>query len=336
MPRGEVGGTRGGRLLRGSSRLSVESRPSRCAVLLLLLFALLAGCATPRAPSPPPEPERARVPAPPPRPLAVLLSDDVAMYQEVAHALGARAVRVQVHSLKGDEREADAAAARLERTAADGVVAIGSLATRAVARLAGQRVVYCLDFTAEAQREPRPDMHGVRAWPPALVQLQAWKQLDPRLARVALLSGEGGHPLVEEALAAAEQLGIELEHIQVSSDRELLYVVKRLRPEVQGIWFPPDNRVVSAAAMREALAHSLRQGKQTLVFSSQLLQFGALLSVEADPRDVADRVLEQLRAGSDAPALLPLRSARTSVNPRIARQLGLDVPAALRGGSHVF
>lgn len=303
----------------------------------LLLFVLLPGCATPRAPAPEPEsaPERAREPAPP-RPLAVLISDDIAMYQEVAHALGRRVARVQVHSLKGDEREAEAAAARLARTPVLGVVAIGSLATRTAAGLVGQRVVYCLDFTPETQRPVRPGMRGVRAWPPALAQLRAWKELDPGLARVALVSGEGRRPLVEEALAAAEQLGIELEHIEVKSDRELLYVVKRLRPEIQGIWFPPDSRVLSAAAMREALAHSLRQGKQTLVFSSQLLQYGALVSVEADPDDVAERVLEQLHAASDTPGPLPLHEARTSVNLRIAHQLGLAVPPTLQGGSHVF
>ena len=321
-------------------RLSVEQPRPSCfaAVVLLTLFALLQGCATPRAPVPAPAPEAepTRVPAPPPPPLAVLVSDDVAMYQEVAQALGAQRTPMRVHALHGDERKAEAAAAELQQAQPRGIVAIGSLATRAASRLAGQRVVFCLDFTPESERAQRPGLRGVRAYPPAAVQLQAWKQLDPRLKRVVLVSGEAESVLVREARAAAEELGIDLEHVQVQSDRELLYVVKRLRPDVQGIWFPPDSRVISAAAMREALAHSLRQGMQTLVFSSQLLQYGALLSVEADPRDVAERVLEQLGAGDDVPTVLPLRTGRAAVNPRIARQLGLVVPVELQGGSHVF
>lgn len=319
---------------RGSS---AESPRLSWYAALLTLLALVQGCATPRPGPPAPAPEETSRPAPAaPRVPDLLISDDVAMYQEVAQALGARLTRVRVHALRGDARKAEATVAQLQEDRSAAVIAIGSLATRAASRLAAPRVVYCLDFTPGNQRERRESMRGVRAWPSAAAQLRAWKQLDPRLARVALVGGERDGALVQEALAAAEQLGVELEHVEVQSDRELLYVVKRLRPEVQGIWFPPDSRVVSAAAMREALAHSLRQGKQTLVFSSELLQFGALLSVEADPQEVAERVLEQLAAASGAPPMLPLRTVRTAVNPRIAAQLGLVVPEELQGGSHVF
>lgn len=332
-----VAGHKGGHLEAGHGRSSVESpRPAGfAAVLLLALLALLQGCVTAPAPAPGPT-SKAAPPPPAPRPLAVLVSSDVPMYREVAHALGTHHARLQVYALAGDERKAEAVTAQLQREDLAGVVAIGSLATRAAARLDGLRVVYCLDFTLGPQRRERDGMRGVRAWPPAAVQLEAWKRLDPGLVRVALVTGEGESALVKEALAAAPQLGIELQHVEVQSDRELLYVVKRLGPEVQGIWFPPDSRVLSAKAVREALAHSLRQGKETLVFSAQLLQFGALLSVEADPRDVAERVLEQLQAGDAAPAVVPLRTGRTAVNLRIARELGLPVPEGFQGGGNVF
>jgi len=102
------------------------------------------------------------------------------------------------------------------------------------------------------------------------------------------------------------------------------------------VWLVPDNRVLSSGVLREALAYMLRQGKQTLVFNSQLLNYGGLISVEADPQDVAERVLEQLRAPRSMPREAPLRRARTVINTEIAKQLGLVIPPAMEGGLYVF
>jgi putative ABC transport system substrate-binding protein len=298
------------------------------ALRLLALLVLLCGCTTPSTPVSKPRPTAA--------PVAILLSDRLAVYEQVADALRARLTHTRTYALDGDERKARDAVAELQAKAPILVVAIGSLAARVAPQLSDRPVVFCLDFTPVTARPLSSNIRGVQAVPPAFKQLQAWKMLDPRLQRVTLITGRGRGEFAREAQAAARRLGIELDHLDVQSDRELLYAIKRIDPDVWGVWLVPDNRVLSSAVLREALAYMLRQGKQTLVFNSQLLEYGGLISVEADPRDVADRVLEQLREPRSMPRVAPLRRARTVINIEIAKQLGLVIPPAMEGGLYVF
>ncbi len=291
--------------------------------ILLMGAILLLGCATPRSE--------------PPRAAAILISDRVTAYQQVADALGARLDNVPMYALDGDLRKARGVIARLgggkDRLP---IITIGALATRLAAELTSRPVVFCQYFNSRGPDVGRDSVRGVRATPPALKQLEAWKLLDPRLQRVALVSGPATGEFAQEARAAAARLNIQLEHSAVGSDRELLYATKRIAGGVQGLWLVPDHRVLSVETLRQVLAHALRQGRQTLVFSSQLLPYGGLLSVESDPVDIAERVLEQLYASGNAPRIAPLQHARVRINIEVARQLGLEVPAALQEGTYVF
>lgn len=304
-------------------------RRFRFGAVCLLALSGLAGCAT--APVPVAQPAATTVP------VAILVSNRAAMYAEVADALGARLAHARTYELNGDERKARGIVANLHAKDARSVVAIGSLATRVAAQLHGRSVVYCLDFAPSgAAGAPSANMRGVQAVPPPFKQLAAWKMLDPQLRRVTLITGRGREAFARKARAAARRLDIDLGHLEVQSDRELLYAVKRIDADVRGVWLAPDNRVLSAEVLREALAYALREGKQTLVFNSQLLRYGGLISVEADPQDVAERVLAQLRASQGVPRVAPLQRARAVINTEIARQLGLAVPPAMEDGLYVF
>lgn len=289
-------------------------------ILLIFVAAFVGGC----------------IAVAPPARVAILVSDRLPAYQEVANALRARLAHVDVYALDGDARRAQGVVAKLRDDQAAAVITIGSLATRAAVRLPGRPIVYCQDFNPDDTRTMPPLVRGVRATAPPLKQLQAWKTLDPTLRRVILISGVGMGDFARDAAAAAHQLKIRLDHVAVRSDRELLYQIKRAEPDVQGFWFAPDNRVLSTEVLRETLAHTLRQGKQTLVFNSELLNLGALLSVESDPSDIAERVLEQLRAGTGSPRIAPLQRARVKINTEAAKQLGLAVPVAMKAGIYVF
>lgn len=288
---------------------------------VLALAALFSGCAVPpsvRSPSP----------------VAIVVSDRLPAYQQVVDVLNVRLEKPSIHVLDGDSRRAAQILAKL-REHDSPIVAIGSLATRTVAGLPNRSIVYCQDLSAEDGR-PSAAARGVRAMPPPYKQLQAWKMLDPRLQRVTLIRGAGNGEFSREAQAAAQLLKIRLDTIEVQNDREVLYAVKHLDADVQGIWFAPDSRVLSSDVLREALAHGLRQGKQSLVFSPQLLSLGALLSVEGDPSDIAERVVEQLRDDGSLPRVASLQRARTRINLEVARQLGLPVPPQMQAGTYVF
>lgn len=289
--------------------------------LALVTALLISGCATFQSDS---------------TPVAILVSDRVSAYQQVADALSARLGHGRVYALDGDQRKAQAVVAKLREDGNMAVIAIGPLATRLAMKSSLRPLVYCQDFKVDEAGAAQGRARGVATTPTAEKQLRAWKMLDPRLRRVTMIGGRGMTGFVREATASARQLGIRLDYIEVQSDRELLYAAKRIEPDIQGLWFTPDSHVLSADVLREALAYNIRQGRQTLVFSAQLLDLGALLSVEGDPQEIAERAVDQLQAARAEPGIAPLRRAKASINMAVAGQLGLAVPAAMRSGVYVF
>jgi hypothetical protein len=81
----------------------------------------------------------------------------------------------------------------------------------------------------------------------------------------------------------------------------------------------------------------MKEGKQVLAFHHDLLELGALLSVETDPADVAAHALERLRSsdGMTVPglAVTPLTRASVRVNAMVAKRFGLTVPREFQGAA---
>lgn len=308
-----------------SQQRSADARVSRAQVCFLLflivLVGFLAGCMT----------DATRSPG-----VVIVISDRLASHQRVADALSARlGGDVPRYMLDGDPRRAAEVVDTL-RGQKSTVIAVGSLAARATVELSDRSVVICQDLSADEKRSRAVNARSVYAAPPPAKQLQLWKTLDPQLRRVTMMSGAGSEAFAREAQAAASHLKIRLDIVDARNDRELLYAVKRLDADVRGVWLVPNARALSPDVLRETLAYTVRQGKSTLVFDAELLRLGALISVEADPDDVAERVIEQLRASTQAPRVVSLQRAKARINIEIAKQLGLAVPAAMRDGSYVF
>lgn len=209
-------------------------------------------------------------------------------------------------------------------------IAVGGEA-EAVAERLRVPTVFCHIAPAETVVE-RADVHGVPALPPLALQLRAWKQLSPSLARVALILGPGREATVAEAQRAAYAERISLVYRTASSDQEALYLFKRLAPEVDGLWLLPDNRVLSPRVIRAMLDQAARHKVQSLAFTPTLLDWGALLSVSSTPENLAWTLAEVVsrlaRSPDDVPALTPLSEVALEINEAAAAKLGIRPPAA--------
>lgn len=162
--------------------------------------------------------------------------------------------------------------------------------------------------------------------PPAELQFRAWKGLDPRLQRVAVITGRGHEAFIAEAGKAAKYHGIDLLHREVQFDKEMLHTFKRLTPEIQGLWLLPDDRVLSRRVLKEIMAYSARHNRQTVVFHPELLGLGGLMSVRSVSSDVAKQVITALREGfhstrSPTVSLLPLHEIQVDINSTLADEL---------------
>ncbi len=166
--------------------------------------------------------------------------------------------------------------------------------------------------------------------PPLHLQLQAWKSIDSSLDRIGLITSEAHAAVADEASEAAGDVRAELTHLVSTSDRETLYLFKRLAPQIDGLLLFPDSQILSPNVLRELLSYAVSHDVGVLVFNDSLLAWGALLSASSRTPNVAVTVagvLDRVVAGrtEDLPTMTPLSEVAVSFNADVATQLGMNV-----------
>ena len=271
----------------------------------------------------------------------ILLSGSAPAYREIAERLNqSMAQPTTVHTLSGVAQDDDAIVEAIRQSADRQVVAVGLRAATAARRLGDKRVVFCQVVNYRDHDLVSDNMKGVSALPSPRKLFKDWKTLSPQLDRVLVVSGEGFDEFMQVAHAAAKQQGVTLVHRVVGNDREFLYAVKRNQQPVQGHWLLADNRVLSVKTLKEVMAFNSKEAIQTVVFQSELLDFGGLFYVMPSSREISDKVIARLNTehaddevgGAD---VLLLDDHRMGINSQVARQLGLQIPEPLKASIHV-
>lgn len=304
------------------------------AISLLFVGLLVAGCTL--TDDPPVTPKRVSKAAVVPRPhIVILVSQPIPPYTEVARRLKQRlGKRATVYNL---QQEKDGSYHAGDEPLQ--LVTIGLDATRITEHLHHQQI-FCQVFNYNGSGLSGPHSKGVSMIPGFSKTFAAWKAISPGLSEVAVISGPGQLALLQPAIEAAEGQGIKLHHLEVSNDKEYLYVFKQEAANVQGYWLIPDNRVLSIETLRELMNFSVRNGKQVVVFNEDLLSLGGLFSVSSDYDDIVEKVLLRLKQaeGHDeipGPELLPLDEAVLSINEVMAQRLNLSIPTQYREYANV-
>lgn len=268
--------------------------------------------------------------------VAILVSNDSPAYTRVADELASRLQqRAEVYNLNGELNGSDKIMGQLQQSDRQQVVAIGLPAARVARRLSDKQVIFCQVFNFQDYELITPWMKGVSMVPQLSDLFRVWKALDPSLQRVGVITGNHHEHTIEQAHRAAELHGIRVVHRVVGSDKEALYIFKRLAPEIQGLWLLPDNRVLSRQVIRTIMSYGVRQGKQVSVFHPQLLEVGGLISVKSRESDIATQVLARLNRAHGkedipGPDVTPLSKTQLLINAAMAKRLGLVIPQQYR------
>lgn len=275
--------------------------------------------------------------------IIVLMSDSRPSISNVEQAIqAAYNEKIETYNLGGNRnREAEVARLILE-SSTQKVIVIGLQAAQlARQRLSSKQVVFCQVLNFEEFDLVTPWMKGVSAIPSLFRQFSAWKQLDPGLRRVGIITGRNTRYMIREAETAAKRLGLDLVHSEVSSEREVPMAAEELYDKkIQGLWLAPDSSILSQRAVMDLLAYSVKNNLQVLAFSPGLLNEGALLSTMPDFQEIARLVLERHRKSSEGNTLsgepvVPLGTARISINSVAAARFGLVISPRLREQAHV-
>jgi ABC-type uncharacterized transport system substrate-binding protein len=306
---------------------------------LLLVLVTLGGCSVPSLRpdpvlEPEPEPEIViepplagvsvtpleRIPLPPELPpVAIVLTNGQPAYADVAAELTRHFARYEIHDLSQDGRPPVSVLRSINDSGSSAVIAIGSRAAQSAVAISDKPVVFSQVFNYAAQGLLVEQSRGVSALAPLDAQLAAWKGIDPALARVGVILGEGHEALIAEARSAAERHGIELSVQVTRSDQETLYFFRRMIRDIDGFWLLPDNRVLSPRALQEMLGEARRQQVPVNVPSESMLQLGAMVSMSAVAADIARTIADivrQIQAGDLAgiPPITQLSEIRVVTN----------------------
>jgi len=270
--------------------------------------------------------------------VAVLYSGNtsiqLAIADRIEHRLGGS--DWAVHRIDVDRLDL---ATPVETTIEWGVSMIAAIGPDALAmarqRFPGVDIVFCqvLDAGANQDAAGTQMIRSVAAMPPVKLQFSAWAALDPKLEQIGVITSAAYATKLADAVAAAEAIGARLDHRISNSDRETLYIFRRLAPEIDGLWLAPDSTILSGAVIGEILDLAAELDLGVLVFNEGLLARGGLLSVLAPEEHVAALVIDALgalrsRSEASPPREVALSEGAVHVNTAVAAALGLPPPPA--------
>lgn len=298
--------------------------------IVIFLVLLLQGCAQFK------QKELPVVDAVAPKQVVILVSEDIPAYSQVASALGKRlGQRGSVRYLNGSQIENIKMLEEYKNDERKQFVSIGLNASVAAKSLTNRQVVFCQVFNYQDYELISPRHKGVSMMPSMTRTFSAWRALAPNIAEIGVISGPGLEDMILAAKAAAKGHGITLHHEIVNSDKEFQYAYKGMSDNVQGYWLLPDNRVLSGNMLRDVMTFSVRNGKQVVVFSEELLNLGGLFSAINDNQDIAQHVLERLEQAQykdtiPGPDVIYIDKSDLRINSVMAQRLDLEIPEQYR------
>lgn len=267
--------------------------------------------------------------------VVLLLSSDAKPYvrlaDEISQSLGEFATRI---TLTGKRVQDKSIISEVVASEANQIVAIGVVAANALKGIKNKQVIFTHVVNYSDNELITDTSKGVSALPSPEQLFKDWRVLSPKLSKVAIISGKNLDVYLKRVKKAAKAEGIQLHLEQVKTDKEFIYKSKSLK-SVDGQWILPDNRVLSAKALKEVMAYGSRRGRQIVVFSPKLLSFGGFFYVQPDEVEMAKVVLKRLsesvgKITIPGDGVLPVMSHTIGINQIIARQFNLNIPEEYR------
>jgi len=262
--------------------------------------------------------------------VAIVLSNDLPSYTDVASALLAYLEDYIVYDMSDRNRTPRQVFSAIADSDARLVVAVGLHAAKVAKSFAKVPVIFSQVFNVEDSQLVSDDIRGVAALPPMDLQAQAWQEMDPEIRNVGAIVGEGHEDIIAETELAMQSRGIRLHYAISHSDRETLYLFKRLVRDLDGFLLFPDNRVLSRTVLTQMMSEAARHHVQVAVFNDSFLEHGATFSASSIESDVADNIviaLNKILDGhiDDIDSLMPLSRIRIQTNPEMVRKYNLNV-----------
>jgi ABC-type uncharacterized transport system substrate-binding protein len=264
------------------------------------------------------------LPPEPPRlaPVAIVLTSRQPAFLDVANALTGHIDDFQIFDLSDGSQPPVTVLRNINDSNSGTVVAIGLRAAKSSVAMADVPVIFSQVFNHQDHSLLTENSRGIAPLAPLDAQLAAWIKVDPAIASIGIIVGEGHDDLITEARLAAQKHKIEL-RVRIShSDQETLYLFRRMSQDIDGFWLFPDNRVLSARSLQKILEAAKRGQVAVAVPYESMLDMGATISLETLAEDIAAtiaRVVREIQADGlkSIPAISQLSAIKVTTHDAV-------------------
>lgn len=225
------------------------------------------------------------------------------------------------------------------------LVAVGLLAVQvARAALPEAPLAFCMVSNPdEAGLANAVGVGGVAARVPVKNQLAAFRLVNPKGVRIAVLHGPDTADLIDDAQKGARLVRVALVPRLVSSERDVPHVMRELltgAEAVDAVWMLGDHVLMTPQTRRYVIAETLKAGHPVYGSSDTLIAEGALATDGPDPVSVGELLadlVDRLAAGERGRLDMRVPRAELVINKKIAGKLKIEIPAdALKAANRVF
>jgi putative ABC transport system substrate-binding protein len=187
-----------------------------------------------------------------------------------------------------------------------------------------------------------PNVTWVSLEIPPRARLEKIRKLLPGVRSIGVIFSPDSAPLYREIARECDRMGLRPVGRQIESGTELPEAFADIAPRIDLFLMVPDTKVLSPKSIQYLLAEAMKTRVPVVGLAASYSRAGALLSFEADYRDIgrqagamALRIIDGENPASIKPATP--RGIKTSLNLAVAKRLRISLDAAaVKEAAEVF
>jgi len=217
--------------------------------------------------------------------------------------------------LTSDQNQINDQIRAVKQTKPNLILTVGSFATQIISdHIKDRPIIFSAVLNPETSdfvnslAHPGGNITGSSLDIPPDIQFNYYKKVINSIKKIGVLYTEETQNLIPPAKILANQAGLELYAVKISTEKEIPVALDSLNTIVDGYWSVADGKIYSPRSTRFILLNSLRNAKPFMGFSGNLVESGALFGLEYDYKDIgrqAGKIACAVLAGKE-PATIPV------------------------------
>ncbi|MBN2227500.1 MAG: ABC transporter substrate-binding protein [candidate division Zixibacteria bacterium] len=218
------------------------------------------------------------------------------------------------------------------------ILTVGSHATKAVSdRIVDIPIIFSAVLNPETSgfvkslEHPGGNITGASLDIPFNIQFTYFKRVIQNLKTIGVLYTAETANLIPPAKALAKAADLELIAMEVTSEKDIPDALDQLNRQVDGIWSVADGGIFTPRSTRFILLNTLRNAKPLMGFSRNLVESGALFSLDYDYKDIgrqAGKIALRVLSG-ESPSKIPVAVPSFiwfHYNEKTAKHIDVHIP----------